>query len=168
MVWIQILSRRNRLYFRQGQEGDEGFLVLLIAYSVNFIYCMHIPTQVMELVNTSSAQLYISPPQRCHVLNNTVGMLSSTGGSCGAALGSINFIAYFLQPYSLYAPTITSYHISFNCSHSCEILCIPMFYGCLLLQSLLISLFVFFFSSEIAYICLYLVNYWLWLMEPFI
>lgn len=59
---------------------------------------MHIPTQAMELVNTSSAQLYISPPQLCHTLNNTVGMLSSAGGSCGAALGSINFIAYFYNP----------------------------------------------------------------------
>lgn len=47
----------------------------------------------------------------------------------------------FLQPASLYASTITSHRICFNCSHSCEILCIPMFYGCLLLQSHQISLF---------------------------
>lgn len=47
----------------------------------------------------------------------------------------------FLQPASLYASTITSHRICFNCSHSCEIPCIPMFYGCLLLQSLPISLF---------------------------
>lgn len=47
----------------------------------------------------------------------------------------------FLQPASLYASTITSHRICFNCSHSCEILCFPMFYGCLLLQSLPISLF---------------------------
>lgn len=47
----------------------------------------------------------------------------------------------FLQPVSLYASTITSYHICFNCSRSCEILCIPMFYGWLLPQTLPISLF---------------------------
>lgn len=47
----------------------------------------------------------------------------------------------FLQLASLYASTITSHRICFNCSHSCEIPCIPMFYGCLLLQSLSISLF---------------------------
>lgn len=47
----------------------------------------------------------------------------------------------FLQPASLYASTITSYRICFNCSHSCEIQCIPMFYGRLLLQSLPTSLF---------------------------
>lgn len=50
----------------------------------------------------------------------------------------------FLQPASLYASTITSNRICFNCSHSCEIPCIPMFYGCLLLQSLTISLFASF------------------------
>ena len=47
----------------------------------------------------------------------------------------------FLQLASLYASTITSHRICFNCSHSCEIPCILMFYCCLLLQSLSISLF---------------------------
>lgn len=47
----------------------------------------------------------------------------------------------FLQPVSPYASTITSYHICFNCSRSCEILCIPMFYGWLLPQTLPIPLF---------------------------
>lgn len=44
------------------------------------------------------SQLYISPPQLCHTLDSTVSTLGSTGGSCRAALGSINFIAYFYNP----------------------------------------------------------------------
>lgn len=44
------------------------------------------------------SQLHISPPQLSHTLDSTVGTLSSAGGSCRAALGSINFIAYFYNP----------------------------------------------------------------------
>lgn len=74
----------------------------------------------------------------------------------------------FLQPVSLYASTITSYHICFNCSHSCEILCIPMFYGWLFPQTLLISLFaprcpfkhlrVFISHFFVRFLCLIMTN----------
>lgn len=54
----------------------------------------------------------------------------------------------FLQPVSLYAATITSYHICFNCSHSCEILCIPMFYGWLFPQTFPISSFALWYPFK--------------------
>lgn len=44
------------------------------------------------------SQLRVSPPQLARTLDSTVGTLGSTGGSCRAALGSINFIAYFYSP----------------------------------------------------------------------
>lgn len=97
----------HRLFPERGRrEEEKGFLVLLIVYLWIFLYCMHIPTQLMDLVKTSFAQLYISPPQLCHTLNSSVGMLGSVGGSCGAALGSINFIAYFYNPtLSMHLPS---------------------------------------------------------------
>lgn len=55
------------------------------------------PSRCLTLHRLCS-QLYISPPQLCHTLDSTVGTLGSTGGSCRAALGSINFIAYFYNP----------------------------------------------------------------------
>lgn len=46
------------------------------------------------------SQLRVSPPRLARTLDSTVGTLGSTGGSCRAALGSINFIAYFYSPPS--------------------------------------------------------------------
>lgn len=123
------------------------------------MYCMHIPTQVMELVNTSYAQLYISPPQLCHALNSTVGLLSSAGGSCGAALGSINFIAYFynstlcMHPPS--HPTTSALTV-----HTAVKFCVsPCFMvACSSSHSWFLSFF-FFFLLDILYICLYFVKF---------
>lgn len=66
----------------------------------------------------------------------------------------------FLQPASLYASTITSYRICFNCSRSCEILCIPMFYGRLLLQTLS-DFFICFLMSFSTSVYIYSYIFWL-------
>lgn len=58
----------------------------------------HLHTRRVACEHRLRSQLYISPPQLCHTLDSTVGTLGSTGGSCRAALGSINFIAYFYNP----------------------------------------------------------------------
>lgn len=125
-----------------GRENKIDFLVLLIAY-------LHILCSVC----TSSHQwwsLWILAMLSVVHLSPTA--LSHTQQHCRHAQlgrrplqGRIRLhklYSIFLQPASLYASTITSNRICFNCSHSCEILCIPMFYGCLLLQSFPISLFV--------------------------
>lgn len=56
----------------RGLDKEKGFPVPFDCISVNFVYCMHIPAQLMDLVKTSFAQLYISPPQLCHTLNSSV------------------------------------------------------------------------------------------------
>lgn len=58
----------------------------------------HLHTRRVACEHRLRSQLYISPPQLCHTLDSTAGTLGSTGGSCRAALGSINFIAYFYNP----------------------------------------------------------------------
>lgn len=86
-------------------------------------------------------QLYISPPQLCHTLDSTVGTLGLTGGSCRAALGSINFIAYFYNPsLCMHPPSHPT--TSALTGHTAVKFCVsPMFYGWLFLQTLLISSF---------------------------
>ena len=127
------------------------------------MYCMHIPTQVMELVHTSYAQLYISPPQLCHTLNSTVGTLSSAGGSCRAALGSINFIAYFYNPSLCMHPP--SHPIASALTvHTAVKFCVsPCFMvACSSSHSWFLYLLLKLF--DIVYICVCLVGYLLWLM----
>lgn len=86
-------------------------------------------------------QLYISPPQLCHTLDSTVGTLGLTGGSCRAALGSINFIAYFYNPsLCMHPPSHPT--TSALTGHTAVKFCVsPMFYGWLFPQTLLISSF---------------------------
>lgn len=92
------IAQERLAILEKGGEGKIGFLVLLIAYL--WILCTvctsHTSDGACEYGLCS--QLYISLPQLCQTLNSTVGMLSSAGGSCRAALGSINFIAYFYNP----------------------------------------------------------------------
>lgn len=96
------------------------------------------------------SQLRVSPPQPGRTLDSTLG---STGGSCRAALGSINFIAYFYNLPSLYAPTIASLRICFNCSHSCGICVSPCF---MLAWSSRLSRFLYSSLDALLNICGYL------------
>ena len=124
---------------------------------------MHVPTQVMDLVNTSYAQLYISPPQLCHTLNSTVGMLSSAGGSCRAALGSINFIAYFYNPSLCMHPP--SHPIASALTvHTAVKFCVSPCFMVACSSSHTRFLYLLLLLSDILYICIYLVSYLLCLM----
>lgn len=141
----------NTIFFKTEEKPDSSFCWWHICEL--YVLFVHPWTSHGACEYRLCSQLYISPPQLCHTIDSTIGMLSSVGVSCRAALGSINFIAYFfffLQPVSLYA----SWRICFNCSHSCEILCIPRFYGCLLLQILLISLFASWCPSQ--HLCIFI------------
>lgn len=127
------------------------------------MYCVHIPTQVMELLYTSYAQLYISPPQLCHTLNSTVGMLSSAGGPCRAALGSINFIAYFYNPPLCMHPP--SHPITSALTvHTAVKFCVSPCFMVACSSSHSRFLYLLLKLSDILYICVYLVSYLLWLM----
>lgn len=107
-AWIRYCAGEAQwsvMYF--GKKGEKiGFLVLLIAYLwILCTVCMS-SHQWLSLWIWLCSLLYISPPQLCHTFNSTVGMLSSAGGSCRAALGSINFIAYFYNlPLCMHPPS---------------------------------------------------------------
>lgn len=87
------------------------------------------------------SQLHISPPQLCHTLPSSAGLAGLGRRLLQGRIRLHKLYSIFLQPASLYAATTASHHICFNCSHSCEIPCIPVFYGCPLSQPFLISLF---------------------------
>lgn len=127
-------------YFSKGGgRGINRNLSSVDCISVNFMYCMPISDGACEYWLCS--QLYSSPPQLCHTLNGTVGMLSSTGGSCRAALGSINFIAYFYNPPLCMRPPSHPIASALTVHTAVKFRVSPMFYGRPLLQSLPISLF---------------------------
>ena len=48
--------------FREEEGGKNRILSLVDCISVNFMYCMHIPSPVMELVNTGYALSCTSLP----------------------------------------------------------------------------------------------------------
>lgn len=111
------------------------------------------------------SQWYVSSPLLCHTLNGTVGMLSLAGGSCRAALGLINFIAYFYnQPLCMHPPSHPSASaltvhtaVKFSVSLCFMVAC---FSSCTRFLYLLLKLF-----HILPYNCAYLVSYLLWLME---
>lgn len=128
-------------YSRGGGRKKIGFLVLLIAYLWILCTVCTSPHHWWRLwILAMLSVVHLSPTAlshtQWHCRHAQLGRRLLQGRIRLHKLYSI-----FLQPASLYASTITSHRICFNCSHSCEIPCIPMFYGCLLLQSLPISLF---------------------------
>lgn len=132
-------------------------------FSVNFMYSMHILTQVTELVDTIYSQLYVSPPQLCYTLNSTAGMLSSAGDSCRAALGSINFIAYFYNLSLCMHPLphpITSALTVHTAVKFCVSPCFMVTWSFSHTRFLYWLLYLF----DIFYICVCLVHYLLWVI----
>lgn len=75
------------------------------------------------------SRLYVSPPQLCHTPNGTSRHAQLGRRLLQDGIRLRKLYSIFLLPASLYAAAITSHRICFNCSHSCEILCTPMFYG---------------------------------------
>lgn len=114
---------------------------------------------------TLCSQWCISSPLLCHTLNGTVGMLSAAGGSCRAALGLINFIAYFyypplcMQPPSHPSASALTVHTAVKfCVSPCFM--VAWFSSCTRFLYLLLKLFHILPDN-----CAYLVSYLLWLME---
>lgn len=111
------------------------------------------------------SQLYISPPQLCHTLNGTVGMLSSAGGSCRAALGSINFIAYFYNPPLCMHPPSHPIASALTVHTAVKFRVSPCFMvACSSSHSRFLYLLLLLFDI-LLYICVYLVSFLLWLIE---
>lgn len=132
-------------------------------------YNIHIslhPSRCLTLHRLCS-QLYISPPQLCHTLDSTVGTLGSTGGSCRAALGSINFIVYFYNPsLCMHPPSHPT--TSALAVHTAVKFCIsPCFMaGCsprlswslYLLLDVLLNICVYLLAFFVCFLCLILTN----------
>lgn len=132
-VWYRILQR--------GREEKIEFLVLGIAYLWILCTVCTYPLQWWRLwILARLSVVHLSPTVLSHTQRHCR-HAQLDGRLLQGCIRLHKLYCIFLQPASLYASTITSYRICFNCSHSCEIPCIPMFYGCLLLQSLPISLF---------------------------
>lgn len=151
----------------EGRGKKIEFLVLLIAYLWILCTVCTSPHQWWSLwILAMLSVVHLSPTALSHTQRHC--RHAQLGGRLlQGCIRLHKLYSIFLQPASLYASTIASYRICFNCSHSCEIPCIPMFYGCLLLQSLPISLFAslaFWYPS--LHLCIFSKFFFpLWLIE---
>lgn len=146
------IDRRGSLFFFY-RDFMSDFYVL---YAIQWRSCWN--RSFFQLLH----QRRRHPPCLCH----SIDMLGSVGGPWRAALGSINFMAYFLQ----HRLSVCIQHgICFKCSHSCEILCIPphvLWWARSSSRSSAHSLFLYLLPFSFALrIRVYLGNYLCWSME---
>lgn len=163
------IAQRDRIWYhilQRGREEKIEFLVLGTAYLWILCTVCTYPLQWWSLwILARLSVVHLSPTVLSHTQRHCR-HAQLDGRLLQGCIRLHKLYCIFLQPASLYASTITSYRICFNCSHSCEIPCIPMFYGCLLLQSLPISLFApFAFWYPCMHLCIFSKFSPLWLME---